>query len=88
MGMWKKIVSVLPNCKPSKFNKRQWMTLLVFSLAYLFSACVMSLQAPFYPAEAERKGASATEYGLVFGIFQLVCFFLSPIYGKYVSVEM
>ena len=35
------------------------------------------LQAPFYPAEAEKKGASATQYGLVFGIFELVVFLVS-----------
>jgi hypothetical protein len=35
--------------------------------------------------QAERKGASATEYGLVFGIFELVVFIVSPIYGQNVS---
>jgi hypothetical protein len=35
--------------------------------------------------QAERKGATATEYGLVFGIFELVVFFISPIYGQHVS---
>ena len=36
---------------------------------------ILSLfQAPFYPIEAERKGATATEYGLVFGVFELTVF--------------
>jgi hypothetical protein len=35
--------------------------------------------------QAERKGVSATEYGLVFGIFELVVFIISPIYGQHVS---
>lgn len=35
--------------------------------------------------QAERKGVSASEYGLVFGIFELVAFLSSPILGKYVS---
>jgi len=43
--------------------------------------CV-SLQAPFYPAEAEKKGANASEYGLVFGIFELTVFIISPLVGK------
>jgi MFS family permease len=43
------------------------------------------LQAPFFPQEAERKGANATEYGLVFGIFELVVFLISPIYGQYLN---
>ncbi len=34
--------------------------------------------------QAERKGATATEYGLVFGIFEFVVFLTSPIFGKYV----
>lgn len=42
-------------------------------------------QAPFFPQEAEKKGANATEYGLVFGIFELVVFFISPIYGQYLN---
>jgi len=41
--------------------------------------------APFFPVEAAKKGASSTEIGLVFGIFQLVIFVTSPVYGKYVS---
>ena len=44
--------------------------------------CV-SLQAPFYPAEAEKKGATATQYGLVFGIFELTVFVVSPVIGKF-----
>lgn len=35
--------------------------------------------------EAEKKGATATEYGLVFGIFELVVFLISPIYGQYIN---
>lgn len=31
------------------------------------------------------KNATATEYGLVFGSFELVSFLSSPILGKYVS---
>lgn len=67
----------LPN-----FTKRQWLTLVVFSIADFCNAICVSLQAPFYPKEAERKGATATEYGLVFGIFELVVFLVSPVYGQ------
>lgn len=35
--------------------------------------------------QAERKGATATEYGLVFGIFELVVFIISPIYGQCIN---
>lgn len=67
------------------FTKKQWFLLMVFSIADLFAGIVYSLQAPFYPQEAEKKGATPTEYGLVFGVFELTMFAVSPIYGKYVS---
>lgn len=67
------------------YTKNQWMTLIIFGIADFCSAVCVSLQAPFYPAEAERKGATATQYGLVFGIFELTVFIVSPIYGKYIN---
>jgi len=39
------------------------------------------MQAPFYPIEAEMKGCTPSEYGLVFGVFELVVFLVSPIIG-------
>lgn len=67
------------------YSRRQWVTLVIFSIAQFCNAVCVSLQAPFYPAEAEAKGATATEYGLVFGVFELVVFIISPIYGKYLD---
>uniref|UniRef100_U5EXX6 Putative mfs-type transporter n=1 Tax=Corethrella appendiculata TaxID=1370023 RepID=U5EXX6_9DIPT len=67
------------------FTKRQWLTLIVMGLADFCNAICVSLQAPFFPKEAEKKGATATEYGLVFGIFELVVFLISPIYGQYLN---
>ncbi|GLV39174.1 Vesicular monoamine transporter [Carabus blaptoides fortunei] len=68
-----------------QFTKRQWLTLVVISIADFCNAICVSLQAPFYPHEAELKGATATEYGLVFGIFELVVFIVSPIYGQHLN---
>ncbi|KZC13443.1 PREDICTED: MFS-type transporter SLC18B1-like [Dufourea novaeangliae] len=67
----------------AQFTKRQWLTLIVISLADFANAICVSLQAPFYPQEAEKKGATSSEYGLVFGIFELVVFIISPVYGQY-----
>lgn len=67
------------------FTRRQWLTLLIIGLADFCNAICVSLQAPFFPKEAEKKGATATEYGLVFGVFELVVFILSPIYGQYLN---
>ena len=59
------------------------MVMFTLAMTHLFNGMCVSLQAPFYPHEAEKKGATATEYGLVFGIFELTVFIVSPFMGKY-----
>lgn len=68
-----------------RFNQRQILTLIVFSIADFCQAICVSLQAPFFPQEAEKKGCTATEYGLVFGIFELTVFIVSPFLGKHIN---
>ena len=50
-------------------------------VAFLDQKCIFLFQAPFYPHEAEKKGCVPSEYGLVFGIFELTVFLVSPIIG-------
>ena len=50
---------------------------------YIALGLLISLQPPFFPSEAEKKGATAAEYGFVFGIANLSLFIFSPIFGKY-----
>ncbi|XP_075235423.1 MFS-type transporter SLC18B1-like isoform X2 [Lycorma delicatula] len=69
----------------SKFTRRQLLTLVVLSIGDFCNAICVSLQAPFYPQEAEKKGAKATEYGLVFGVFELIVFAVSPFYGQHLN---
>ena len=69
----------------AKYTKRQWVTLVVFGACQFCNSVCFSIQAPFYPAEAESKGATASEYGLVFGIYELVIFLICPIFGKYIN---
>ncbi|KAH1023700.1 hypothetical protein HUJ05_003307 [Dendroctonus ponderosae] len=66
-------------------SKRQVFTLLAIGAADFASGMCCSLQAPFFPKEAERKGCTATEYGLVFGIFEFVVFIVSPLYGQHLN---
>jgi len=68
-----------------KYTKQQWLTLVVFAIADFCSAVCVSLQAPFYPMMAESKGATPTQYGFVFGIFELTVFIVCPIYGTYLN---
>ncbi|KAL1491150.1 hypothetical protein ABEB36_011790 [Hypothenemus hampei] len=69
----------------ANFTKRQWLTLIVIGIADFCNAICVSLQAPFYPQEAEKKGCTATEFGLVFGIFEFVVFIVSPLYGQHLN---
>ncbi len=47
---------------------------------FLSSACV-SVLAPFFPAEAASRGATAAETGAVFASFELVAMLASPAAG-------
>lgn len=54
-----------------------------FSIAYIGWGLLLSLQPPFYPLEAEKKGATLSQYGFVFGIANLAAFIFAPIFGKF-----
>jgi len=66
----------LPN-----FTKKQWLITITFVVVNFCNAMCVSVQAPFYPHEAEKKGCVPSEYGLVFGVFELTVFLVSPIIG-------
>lgn len=69
----------------TRFTTRQLLKIFTYIYGNFFLAACVSLQAPFFPKEAEAKGASATEYGLVFGVYELAIIFMSPIVGKLVG---
>ena len=46
---------------------------------------VSSIQAPFFPTEAENKGATPSQFGPIFGIIHLALFFTSPLVGRLVN---
>ena len=54
-------------------------------LAYIGWGLLLSLQPPFYPSEAEKKGATPSQYGFVFGIANLAAFLFAPFFGRYGS---
>lgn len=73
-----------------RVNRRKYTTrqlFVIFSYIYgnFFLAACVSLQAPFFPREAEEKGATATEYGFVFGVYEIAIIVISPIVGKLVG---
>uniref|UniRef100_A0AC35TJP9 MFS domain-containing protein n=1 Tax=Rhabditophanes sp. KR3021 TaxID=114890 RepID=A0AC35TJP9_9BILA len=63
-------------------TKKEWVLIVMLSLANLCSTMAFSCIAPFYPTEAKDKGMDAFETGLVFGVFELVVFITAPLLGK------
>ena len=59
-----------------------WLIILIGS-SYIVWGSLISLQPPFYPKEAEAKGASSSQSGFVFGISNLVALLTAPIFGAY-----
>ena len=53
------------------------------AFSYFIWGVCNAILAPFFPIEAELKGATISQSGFVFGIYSLVGFVFSPLVGKY-----
>jgi len=67
------------------FTKEQWLTIITFVVVNFFNAMCASMQAPFYPREAAKKGLEVYAFGLVFGAFEMTVFLVSPFIGLGIS---
>ncbi|XP_077516656.1 MFS-type transporter SLC18B1-like [Amblyomma americanum] len=65
---------------------RSRVVLVLLALGNFCVGASVSMQAPFFPHEAERKGITSTEYGFVFSVFELTIFFVAPIFAKIVPI--
>jgi len=69
----------------ASFTREQWLTILTFVIVNFFNAMCASMQAPFYPREAAKKGLEVYAFGLVFGTFEMTVFLVSPFIGLGIS---
>ncbi|XP_053237914.1 MFS-type transporter SLC18B1 isoform X1 [Podarcis raffonei] len=68
----------------SRRLSKEQIFILVATASINFSSMICySILGPFFPREAEKKGASNTVVGLIFGCFALFNFLTSLIMGKY-----
>lgn len=79
--------------KDSDSGKKSWtreqkLTAVSMALMNFSTQVSFAVIAPFYPVEAAKKGATSTEIGLIFGIFQLIIFITAPLYGRFVSMAI
>ena len=70
-----------------KWTRQQMLTAASLSLMNISLCISFGIISPFYPTEAAKKGATTTEVGLVFGVFQLIMFITAPVYGSFVSTH-
>ncbi|KAK7597853.1 hypothetical protein V9T40_010078 [Parthenolecanium corni] len=65
-----------------KFTKHEAMAIFYLGLIDFIGFCSMSVMAPFFPKEAERKGMDVSHAGYVFSFYALVMFLTAPVFGK------
>ncbi|XP_061173558.1 MFS-type transporter SLC18B1-like [Saccostrea echinata] len=69
----------------SKIPKHRKVLLASMALVNFLSVTGFALLAPFFPAEAKKKGASQTVVGMIFGVFEFVVFLSAPVLGNYIT---
>ncbi|XP_032636400.1 MFS-type transporter SLC18B1-like isoform X5 [Chelonoidis abingdonii] len=73
----------VPSEESSRFTRDQLFTMAATACLNFSSMICYSILGPFFPREAEKKGASDTVVGLIFGCFALFNFLTSLILGNY-----
>ncbi|NWV36646.1 S18B1 protein, partial [Grantiella picta] len=68
-----------------RLTREQLFTLVAAASINFSSMLCYSILGPFFPSEAEKKGAGNTIVGLIFGCFALFNFLASLILGNYLS---
>ncbi|NXO03924.1 S18B1 protein, partial [Rhinopomastus cyanomelas] len=71
--------------EPRRLTREQLFTMAATASINFSSMISYSILGPFFPSEAEKKGASNTVVGLIFGCFALFNFLTSLIVGNYLT---
>ncbi|XP_021246943.1 MFS-type transporter SLC18B1 isoform X2 [Numida meleagris] len=74
-----------PGEESRRLTRQKLFTMLAAASINFSSMICYSILGPFFPAEAEKKGANNTVVGLIFGCFALVNFLSSLILGNYLT---
>ena len=72
--------------KSNNLSKWQfWSNIILFTISSFLGGVSVSMLAPFYTKEAEQKGVTVSQSGLVFGCASFIQMFFMPIFGKYLN---
>ncbi|PIK58154.1 putative MFS-type transporter SLC18B1 [Apostichopus japonicus] len=63
-------------------TRRQLLTLLSLGITSTLQNASFAILTPFFPVEASKKGTKQWQIGLIFGIYSLISFVISPLCGK------
>ncbi|XP_037097958.1 MFS-type transporter SLC18B1 isoform X2 [Syngnathus acus] len=69
---------------PARMTKQQILTLISMASVNFSSMICYSILGPFFPIEAEKKGASQTMVGVIFGCYAVSNLIGSLILGRYI----
>ncbi|XP_058529616.1 MFS-type transporter SLC18B1 isoform X1 [Ochotona princeps] len=70
---------------PRRLSKDQLFVLISVASVNLSSMMGYAILGPFFPKEAEKKGASNTVIGMIFGCYALFDLLSSLLFGKYLA---
>ena len=62
-----------------KINAKKIILVLTLGYVSFTSYSCYSLPAPFLPREAEQRGLTPTQYGIIFASYEVVRLFMSPV---------
>jgi uncharacterized membrane protein (DUF485 family) len=82
----KKEPEELPSFSLKNFDRKKKFLAASLAMTNFAAMFCLSVMAPFFPQKASSVGVSDTVSGWIFGVFALVQFLTSPIFGKLVRV--
>ena len=62
-----------------------WFTIITFTVSSFLDGLAVSILVPFYTKEAEEKGVTVSQAGLVYGSVNFVQILFIPIFGEYLN---
>lgn len=72
--------------KSKKLNLKKLILILTLGYVSFTSYSCYSLLAPFLPREAEHRGLTPTQYGIIFASYEFVRLVMSPVCSIIVSI--
>lgn len=67
------------------WSRKQIVLLVTILMTHFISNAAAAILVPFYPQEAQSKGLTSSDIGMIFSSYYFVLIIFGPIYGSLVS---